>query len=308
MKRILILLVAICLQLRDSHQQGQAQLTGLVDTAIRIDGIDLKWNAYPGARGYELKYYIFPQTVKAENKTIPLGTSFTLGGLKSGTAYHVFVRAIMADKQKGEWSTAKYFVTRGSKPVLKVRVTNIKRHEATVEITPDQTQEYDEFIIALKPDNGTMIEVKTQLKSHTFVRLPENTGFSVHVIGRKDNKPSTVTQAGFRTSYKLSVELRNDEPKYDSVVIHWNELLDSTLVKNYILEYLEVESTLLTMTVTKPPTNLSGLTPERSYSYRVRAVGTTESTISPWSETKFFRTPKEIIDKPTNLKVLEQKK
>ncbi|XP_057301371.1 tenascin-N-like [Hydractinia symbiolongicarpus] len=154
-----------------------------------------------------------------------------------------------------------------------------------------------------------MIEVKTQLKSYTFKDLLENTGYSVHVIGRKDNKPSTVTQSGFRTSYKLSVvqELRNDEPKYDSVVIHWNELPDSTLVKNYILQYSEVESTLLTKTVTKPPTNISGLTPERSYSYRVRAVGTTESTISPWSETKFFRTPKEIIDKPTNFTVLEQK-
>lgn len=306
MSCLLIFHLVIVCQFQGIYQQ---EFRPVVDiTSINIDGIDLKWNAYPGAHGYELKYYIFPQTSKAENETIPLETSFKLNGLKSGTAYRVFVRAILSDKKRGEWSTAKYFVTKGIKPVLKVRVTNIKRHEATVEITPDQTQEYDEFIIALKPDNGTMIEVKTQLKSHTFVRLPENTGFSVHVIGRKDNKPSTVTQAGFRTSYKLSVELRNDEPKYDSVVIHWNELLDSTLVKNYILEYLEVESTLLTMTVTKPPTNLSGLTPERSYSYRVRAVGTTESTISPWSETKFFRTPKEIIDKPTNLKVLEQKK
>ena len=230
---------------------------------------------------FQLSELRFKGQVTSFNVT---STSMPLTDLLPETEYSAKVRGNIGEMFTN-WSNEVNFTTL---PICAaptdLSVINVTCNSVMLSWNQDGT--VDDWQVCLNDDESNLITATTN--PYTVTGLSEQTTYSVKVRCRKGgehysywSEPIVVTTTAF---YQEPTNLAATEIHSNSVVLNWTENSDANewrLCLNDDMANL--------ITVTTKPFNLTGLTPERTYTVKISAYH--DGLFSGWSDLISFTTP-----------------
>jgi|GEM_PF-4641312 len=260
----------------------------------------ISWNGKPNAQSYEVRY----RKVGDANYTTfnSIGTSRTLSNLASNTEYEFCVKTICAQDNSSDYSGCKTFRTLQVCAVpTNVRTTVVNIYDATVtwDVVPG-AQSYELRITY----SGNTITQTAVTNSATITGLTPRLSVEVQVraiCGDNNSSPYsnplTFVTNGLPCATPTGLATLSITPT--TAIITWNAAPNAV---SYQLNITGPNNFNQTNPYTSPPAVLTNLTPNTTYTIKVRSVCADNAT-SEYSTVVTFTTQNFTCPTPTNVTV-----
>lgn len=245
--------------------------------------IKLSWGKVSGAQSYDL----YRSTDKENWKLIKnvTGTSYTNASVTAGTTYYYQVQAIAAREAAN--SARSEIVGRTAKlaqPVAKVKYTDSGRVSLTWEAC-EGAEGYEVYRASSKTGEYKL------LKSVTDTRLTDETGsagktyyYKVRALGKKTaaNSAWSSVVSGTRKLNRPVVTAKNAS-NTGKIILSWDSMKNARKYEIYRSTSKDGTYKKIDSTTSFSYTDIS-VTAQKTYYYKVRAVGSTSAVTSLFSE------------------------
>jgi hypothetical protein len=267
--------------------------TNLITTGITTNSATSTFAAVNGASSYFIS--IKANTSTTWGAAISLtSTTYTFTGLLASTTYNVQVQTVCANGT----ST---FATTNFSTIAAVTTCGVPTNFTTTAITgTDATCTFtavsgaSSYLISIKANTATTWGMSTSIatNSYTFTGLLPSTTYNVRVQSVCSNGSSSFANATFTTAVSTSCNKPTTVTfasiTSTSVIVNWPAM---TGTGTYTIQYKRGTGTWTTITgITTNSKQLTNLTPNRTYSIKIKTVCSTSSS-SSYTSNYTFQTP-----------------
>jgi len=303
--------------------------TGILATAKNSSTVTVNWNAVSNASSYVIQYATnkdFTQNVKTQ--AVAGGTSNTadVTGLTANTTYYFRVMAVgtgsYVSSTYSGWYDAKTPVATSTTLERPTGIAAVPKNATTMTVVWSPVSNASSYVIQYATDSGFTQNVKTQNVSGGTSNAADVTGltantmyyFRVMAVGTGSYISSTYsgwynakTPVATSTTLDRPTGIEANPKSATTVTVKWNAVSNAS---SYVIQYATdsgFTQNVKTQAVsggTSSSADVTGLTANTTYYFRVMAVGTgsyVSSTYSGWYSVKTPVATSTTLDRPTGI-------